>query len=333
MTTPDTIGLDDAFGRRHTYLRIALTERCNLRCTYCMPAEGVDLKPRSHMLTFEEIIRLSSLFATLGINKIRLTGGEPLVRKDVDALTAALGRIPGIRTLAITTNGLLLERHLGALKTAGLNLVNISLDTLREDRFLDITRRPGLDAVLSAIDQAVAADLGPVKVNCVVMKGVNDDELTDFVRFTRDHPVEVRFIEYMPFGGNGWNDGDFLAYADMLATIQAEFPDIQPLNTDPRETSKTWQVPGFKGRAGFITSMSQHFCGGCNRIRLTADGNLKVCLFGNAELSLRDLLRAGATDAELETAIRNALSRKKASHDGMYEIARSENRPMILIGG
>jgi cyclic pyranopterin phosphate synthase len=325
--------LDDSFGRRHTYLRISLTERCNLRCTYCMPAEGVELKPRTHLLTYEEILRLARLFAGLGVNKIRLTGGEPLIRKDVDALVAELGRIPGIRTLAITTNGLLLDRHLPLLAAGGLNLINISLDTLREDRFRTITRRPGLDQVLGAIDLALAADIGPVKVNCVVMKGVNEDELVDFVSFTRDRAVDVRFIEYMPFGGNGWNDGDFLPYADMLAIIRQAFPDFTPVDLDARETAKLWEVPGFAGRVGFITSMSRNFCGGCNRLRLTADGSLKVCLFGTAELNLRDLMRDGATDPALTEAIRDALSRKKARHAGMHELARGDNRPMILIGG
>lgn len=325
--------LIDTLGRFHTYLRISLTEKCNLRCTYCMPAEGVDLQPRAHLLTSEEIIRLAGLFADLGVTKIRLTGGEPLVRKDVVGLVEAIGRMDGIETIAMTTNGLLLDRHLTALKAAGLNLLNISLDTLREDRFLSITRRPGLDRVLAAIDRAAAEGFNPVKVNCVVMKGMNEDELVDFVAFTADKPVEIRFIEYMPFGGNGWHDGDFLSYADMLDIIRKSFPGLTALEDGPHETSKTWQVPGHVGRVGFITSMSEQFCSGCNRIRITADGALKVCLFGSAEVSLRDLMRDGASDADLTEAIAGAIGRKKPAHAGMYEIARSENRPMILIGG
>ena len=325
--------LTDTFGRRHTYLRISLTERCNLRCQYCMPAEGVDLKPRDELLTFEEIDRLAGLFVAAGVDKIRLTGGEPLVRKDVEQLIERLGALPGLRTLALTTNGLLLPKKLARLQAAGVNLLNISLDTLRPDRFTFITRRPGFDLVMQAIDQAVAAGYDPVKVNCVVMRGFNDDELADFVALTEAKPIEVRFIEYMPFDGNGWQDQRMMAYTEMIERIEARFPSLVRLQDGPNETSKTYQVPGFRGRVGFITSMSTPFCDGCNRLRITADGNLKVCLFGKAEVSLRDAVRGGATDDALRTIIQAAVLRKKAAHAGMYEIARSENRPMILIGG
>lgn len=324
--------LTDTFGRRHTYLRISLTERCNLRCQYCMPEEGVQLQPREAILTFEEIERLARLFVAAGVDKIRLTGGEPLVRKDVETIVERLGAL-GLKTLALTTNGLLLPKKLPRLHAAGLNLINISLDTLRPDRFLAITRRQGFDLVMQAIQRAIDHGYDPVKVNCVVMRGVNDDELADFVAMTEDRPIEVRFIEYMPFGGNGWDDAQFMPYIDMIARIKERFPKLERLADGPHETSKTYQVPGFRGRVGFITSMSEHFCSGCNRLRLTADGHLKVCLFGQAEVSLRDALRQGATDDELGEIIQAAVWRKKAAHAGMYEIARAENRPMILIGG
>lgn len=325
--------LTDTFGRVHTYLRISLTERCNLRCQYCMPAEGVPLKPHADILTFEEIERIATLFVRAGVTKIRLTGGEPLVRKDVEEVVRRIGRIPGLQTFAMTTNGLLIPKKLPALHAAGLNLLNISLDTLQADRFATITRREGFEVVLRAIDMAIEYGYRPVKVNCVVMRGFNDDELVDFVTLTQTKPIEVRFIEYMPFEGNGWQDDRFMAYTEMIERIVERHPGLARQDDGPNETSKTYRVPGYAGSVGFITSMSEHFCGGCNRLRITADGNLKVCLFGNAEVSLRDVIRAGATDEELGAVIEAAVLRKKAAHAGMYNIAAGENRPMILIGG
>jgi cyclic pyranopterin phosphate synthase len=298
-----------------------------------MPEEGVDLKPRDEILTFEEIERLVRLFVSAGVDKVRLTGGEPLVRQDVEALVERIGRVAGLRTLAITTNGLLLPKKLRRLHAAGVNLLNISLDTLRPDRFAFITRRQGFEIVLRAIDLAIEYGYDPVKVNAVVMRGFNDDELADFVALTEHKPIEVRFIEYMPFDGNGWNDRRFMPYTDMIAQIERRFPQLTRLQDGPNDTSKTYQVPGFLGRVGFITSMSEHFCSSCNRLRITADGNLKVCLFGAAEVSLRDALRSGQTDEEVGKLIQDAVHHKKAAHAGMYELASSENRPMILIGG
>ncbi|MDZ4700868.1 MAG: GTP 3',8-cyclase MoaA [Rhodothermales bacterium] len=325
--------LTDTFGRVHTYLRISLTERCNLRCQYCMPAEGVPLKPHADILTFEEIERISTLFVRAGVTKIRLTGGEPLVRKDVEEVVRRIGRIPGLRTFAMTTNGLLIPKKLPALHAAGLNLLNISLDTLQADRFATITRRDGFEVVLRAIDMAIEYGYRPVKVNCVVMRGFNDDELADFVTLTQTKPIEVRFIEYMPFEGNGWQDDRFMPYTEMIERIVERHPGLARQDDGPNETSKTYRVPDYAGSVGFISSMSEHFCGGCNRLRITADGNLKVCLFGNAEVSLRDVIRAGASDEELAAVIEAAVLRKKAAHAGMYNIAAGENRPMILIGG
>ena len=325
--------LTDTFGRHHTYLRISLTERCNLRCQYCMPAEGVQLKPQPEILTFEEIEKLVRLFVQEGVNKIRLTGGEPLVRKDVDTLIKRLGAISGIKTFAITTNGLLLPKKLDALKASGVNLLNISLDTLDPQKFEFITRRKGFDLVVQSIEKALALGYAPVKVNCVVMRNFNENELGAFVAMTKDKPIEVRFIEYMPFDGNGWHDQRFMPYKEMIEYIEKEHDALVRLVDGPNDTSKTYHVPGYTGRVGFITSMSENFCGSCNRLRLTADGNLKVCLFGKAEVSLRDAIRAGATDDELLDIISAAVKRKKSAHAGMYNIAKSENRPMILIGG
>ncbi len=325
--------LTDTLGRKHTYLRISVTERCNLRCQYCMPEEGINLSPRDHLLTFEEIERLARVFVSHGVDKIRLTGGEPLLRKGIEDLVERLGTIPGLRTLALTTNGLLLEKKLPRLHAAGMNLLNISLDTLRADRFEFITRRKGIQIVLDAIDAGLSYGYDPLKINCVVMREINDDELIDFVALTEDRLIEVRFIEYMPFGGNGWSDAQFIPYTEMVQQIEARYGPLERLQDGPNDTSKTYRVPGFKGRVGFITSMSEHFCSTCNRLRLTADGNLKVCLFGNAEVSLRDALRSGISDGDLAGIIQAAVQRKKPAHAGMYDLVQMENRPMILIGG
>ena len=324
--------LTDTFGRRHDYLRISLTERCNLRCQYCMPEEGVALSPRDHILTFEEIVRLARHFVAAGVTKIRLTGGEPLVRKNVEELVDAIGAIDGLETLAITTNGLLLPKKLDRLVAGGVNLVNISLDSLQTERFRRIARRDGLDIVRRAIDLALEAGVR-TKVNCVVMKGVNDDELVDFVSLTQNLPIEVRFIEFMPFAGNMWNDAEFMPFDAMMERIRATYPGLRRLEDGPNDTSKAFAVPGFAGRVGFITSMTQEFCSTCNRLRITADGNLKVCLFGNAEVSLRDAMRDGATDGELSELIGSAVNRKKAAHAGLYNLVTMDNHPMILIGG
>lgn len=325
--------LTDSHGRFHSYLRISLTERCNLRCVYCMPAEGVVLQPREHILSFEEIERLARIFAAHGVTKLRLTGGEPLVRKGVVDLAARLSALPGIHTLAITTNGIGLERQLDDLLASGVNAFNISLDTLRDDRFEQITRRPGLSKVRSAIDRLVQLGVASVKINCVVMRGVNDDELVDFVDMTKDQPVEVRFIEFMPFDGNGWDRGEFMSFTDQRQVIEDARGDLIPLQGSPTDTARVFSLSGYHGTMGFITSMSALFCGGCNRLRLTADGNLKVCLFGAGEVSLRDAMRNGASDQRLEELIAGAVQRKAPHHAGMDLLKETPNRPMILIGG
>lgn len=327
--------LTDNFGRHHNYLRISLTERCNLRCQYCMPEEGVDLTPTSELLTTPEIIKLSNFFIDEGVDKIRLTGGEPTVRKDLVEIVTALGSNPKLKTLAMTSNGLVLHRKLPELKDLGLNLVNISLDTLIPAKFEQATRRKGFDHVLKTIHRAIELGFDPVKINCVVMRGFNENELIDFVAWTKSSPVEIRFIEYMPFDGNTWDNNIFVSYQEMLKIIRKKYPLEKVEESSPNNTSKTYGVEGWRGRVGFITSMSQNFCSSCNRLRLMADGSLKVCLFGNTEISLRDLMRQGATDEELKVQIRAAVQRKKASHSGMEQLDhdKSLNRPMIKIGG
>ncbi|XP_037081401.1 molybdenum cofactor biosynthesis protein 1-like [Pollicipes pollicipes] len=324
--------LTDSFGRFHDYLRISLSERCNLRCQYCMPEEGVPLTPKSHLLTAEEVVRLAGLFAAAGVTKVRLTGGEPLVRADLADVIAGLKAIPGIQWVAMTTNAVVLHRRLAALQAAGLDAINISLDTLVPAKFELITRRRGFHRVWQSIQTALAAGYDPVKLNCVVMRGVNDEELEDFVALTETFRLDVRFIEYMPFDGNRWNDRKMVPYAEMLERLQQRWPELRRISDRANDTSKAYQVPGWAGQVGFITSMSEHFCGSCNRLRLTADGNLKVCLFGNAEVSLRDALRGGMSEEELMRLIGASVGRKKKQHAGMLDLAHMKNRPMILIG-
>ncbi|XP_012970538.1 molybdenum cofactor biosynthesis protein 1 isoform X2 [Mesocricetus auratus] len=315
---PFSAFLTDSFGRQHSYLRISLTEKCNLRCRYCMPEEGVSLTPKADLLTAEEILTLARLFVKEGVDKIRLTGGEPLIRPDVVDIVAQLHRLEGLRTIGVTTNGINLARLLPQLQQAGLNAVNISLDTLVPAKFEFIVRRKGFHKVMEGVHKAIELGYKPVKVNCVVMRGLNEDELLDFVALTEALPLDVRFIEYMPFDGNRWNFRKMVSYKEMLDTIRQRWPGLEKLPEEDSSTAKAFRIPGFQGQISFITSMSEHFCGTCNRLRITADGNLKVCLFGNAEVSLRDHLRAGASEEELLRIIGAAVGRKKRQHAGAF---------------
>ena len=312
-----------------------------------MPEEGVDLTPTDSLLSTPEIKQLVNHFVSHGVTKLRFTGGEPTVRKDLLDLVSHAGslRSRGLKQVCLTTNGLVLSRKLPALIQAGLTHVNISLDTLDEHKFTLMTRRNGGKQVRQAIMDAVQAvqpltpenadqpGLRSVKINCVIMRGLNDSEILDFVELTRDHNLEVRFIEYMPFDGNRWSDKKFYSYADMLSLIRSRYPSFHRQAIELNETAKTWAVEGHRGRVGFITSMSDHFCSTCNRLRITADGNLKVCLFGPQEVSLRDAMRGGMKEEDLSLLIGAAVSKKKAQHAGMNQLAQQKNRPMITIGG
>ncbi|XP_070497587.1 molybdenum cofactor biosynthesis protein 1 isoform X2 [Chironomus tepperi] len=324
--------LTDSFGRFHSYLRISLTEKCNLRCQYCMPAEGVSLSPKSHLLSTDEIILISRLFVSQGVRKIRLTGGEPTIRKDLVDIISQLKAIPQLENVSITTNGLVLTRNLVSYQRAGLDSLNISLDTLQPKKYEQITRRKGFERVIAGIDLAIQLGYKP-KVNCVAMKNFNDDEICDFVEWTKDRDVDIRFIEYMPFSGNRWHTEKLLPFQDMLTSIREKYPNLKTLSNGPNDTSKAFKVPNYKGQVGFITSMTEHFCGSCNRLRITADGNLKVCLFGNKEISLRDAIRKGCSEDDLIALIGASVLRKKKQHAGMLNLSNMENRPMILIGG
>jgi molybdenum cofactor biosynthesis protein A len=333
-TEPNSV-LTDKLGRYHDYLRISLTERCNLRCTYCMPEQGVDLQETSELLTNDELYRIIKVFASEGVTKVRLTGGEPTVRKDILEIVQQIQKIEGIKTIAMTTNGLVLAKKLPLLQASGLNAVNISLDTLDENKFTLISRRLGFKNVINSINTAIDLNINPIKVNCVIMRGVNDNEIVDFVKWAERSPIEVRFIEYMPFDGNSWSNTKFFPAKEMIKIIhEAGFPIVRQIDTY-NATSKTYSAPGFKGGVGFITSMSDHFCSTCNRLRLMADGALKVCLFGQNEVSLRDIIRKGASDDELREIISIAVKNKKPKHAGMNNIdqMKSLNRPMVKIGG
>lgn len=339
-----------------------------------MPESGVSLSPAAHLLTTPEIIYLSRLFVSQGVNKIRLTGGEPTVRRDIVDLMKQIGnlRAAGLKELCITTNGLTLHRKLDSMVDAGLTGVNLSLDTLDPYQFTIMTRRNGHEAVMRSIERILEMNkLGAairLKINCVVMRGLNEREIIPFVELGREKEIEVRFIEYMPFDGNKWSRGKMLSFIEMLDMIREKYPGVHKLQDHANDTSKTYQVPGFVGKLGFITSMTHNFCGTCNRLRITSDGNLKVCLFGNSEVSLRDILRernkgepideaameaiskaaavssdalpgAGITaalsehDGRLLEVIGEAVKRKKAKHAGIGRLENMKNRPMILIGG
>jgi cyclic pyranopterin phosphate synthase len=334
-------GLFDRYGRSHGYLRISVIEKCNLRCRYCMPEEGVPPLAKNEVLSFEEIERLAALFVRLGVTKIRLTGGEPLVRRDVDILVARLGALKrhGLKRLAMTSNALLLEQHIPALLSGGLDALNLSLDTLRPERFRNITLRDGCAETIRAIHAAVDAGFDKVKVNAVVMAGVNDDELVDLARaFARERPIEVRYIEYMPFEGNHWGrDLRMLPASEIRARLERE------LTLVPRglgETARVYEVREgdrvWPGAVGIISSMSEPFCGTCNRTRLTADGHFRWCLLDEGEVDLRGPLRAGASDDDLAGIIEEGLSRKKPGHAPAEELIAAQahgGRSMIRIGG
>ncbi|MBS1991665.1 MAG: GTP 3',8-cyclase MoaA [Cyanobacteria bacterium SZAS LIN-3] len=334
MTAPITNTLIDSFGRKHSYLRISVTDRCNLRCTYCMPQEGLVWKKKQELTTFEEIQRLAEIFVSMGINKIRLTGGEPMVRRDLLDLVQKLGSIEGLETLAMTTNATLLAPNAEQLRRSGMTHLNISLDTFKSERFSQITRQDEslFHVVMDGINAALAQDFKSVKINMVVMAGVNCDEIMDFADFAFKHPVNVRFIEYMPFKDNQWTNEKVVTYKEMLGTIESRYS-LRKMEDDPSAVGKDYAIEGGRGSVSFISSMSDSFCGTCNRLRLTADGSIKSCLFYPAETNLRDAMRQGATDAQLQGMILNSLKMKPEAHPPAEEIAAQDNRAMIQIGG
>ena len=328
--------LIDSFGRIHNNLRISVTDRCNIRCVYCMP-EKVEFLPREQLLSYEEIVRFVRIAAPLGIDKIRLTGGEPLLRKDVDLLVEKLVAIEGIVDVGLTTNGMLLAPIAQRLWDAGLRRINVSLDTLDPDRFLRLSRRTGLEPTIEGILAAKAAGFDPVKINAVIIRGFNEQDVAPLGRFARDHGLEMRFIEYMPLdAGHNWEREKVVFAAEVLETLAREVGPLAPApDQDPRAPAVDYDYLDGKGRVGMIASVSRPFCMSCNRLRLTSDGKLRNCLFALDETDVRDLLRSDAPD--VETEIRRAIVQNVAGKWEGHEINTARfiqpDRAMHSIGG
>jgi cyclic pyranopterin phosphate synthase len=325
------VELTDGFGRVHRDLRISVTDRCNFRCTYCMPAEGMVWMPREDLLSFEEVERVARVCVErFGVDSVRLTGGEPTVRAHLPRLVGKLAAL-GVN-LAMTTNGATLRTSAPELRAAGLDRINISLDTLRSDRFLTLTRRDQLPSVLDGIEAAVEAGFDPVKINTVVMRGVNDDELVEMAAFGRSHGVTVRFIEWMPLdAGHSWKSDAVVSQAEIVAAIDAVFP-LEPLRRGS-EPAERFAYRDGQGEIGVIPSVTRPFCGSCDRIRLTADGQLRSCLFAVEETDLRALLRGGSSDDELAAAVQRCVAGKWAGHQIGQVTFVQPRRSMSQIGG
>jgi cyclic pyranopterin phosphate synthase len=333
--TIDNSPLVDAFGRRHTSLRVSVTDRCNIRCFYCMPNEGVVFRPRHELLSFEEIDRFVRAVAPLGIRKIRLTGGEPLVRHDLHRLVRLLAANGGIDDLALTTNGMLLAEQAADLRSAGLRRINISLDALREETFVRIARRPGLDRVLAGIAAAQNAGFEQVRLNAVAIRGITEDEILPLVAFARERDLELRFIEFMPLDAEQhWTDDEVLTGREILRRVEAEFGPLMPAERDdPSQPAVDFRFPDNRGGLGFINSVSEPFCEGCNRLRLTAEGQVRNCLFSTVEWDARAVLRGGGSDDDLRDLVRASIAAKARAHGiGSDDFHRPE-RAMYQIGG
>lgn len=328
--------LTDPFGRKHNYLRISLTERCNLRCTYCMPADGIQLSPKDHLMTYEEIYTIAKEFVSMGVTKIRLTGGEPLIRKDAALIMEKLSSLPV--QLTLTTNGVIVDKFIDHFKKCGIKTLNVSLDSLHLQKNKEITRRSYFEKVYQNIILLVKEGF-VVKVNCVLMKGFNDDEVIDFINLSKNLPVHVRFIEFMPFDGNQWNMERLVSLQEILSKVHSNFEKnaIVKLQDAPNDTTKSYQIKGYQGTFAIISSVTNPFCDGCNRIRLTANGQIKNCLFSSKESDLLTTLRAGKSIIPI---IQKAVQTKLKVRSGMNTLDKfsqsdihSNNRSMIAIGG
>ena len=332
----DTNILQDSFGRKHTYLRISLTELCNLRCTYCMPAEGIPLSPKSHIMNFDEVYTIAKTFVDNGVTKIRLTGGEPLVRRDADVILKKLASLPV--ELAISTNAVIVNRFIDTFKSCGIKNINVSLDSLNAEKFNQITRRNDFEKVYKNIQLLIDEGFN-VKLNAVLIKGFNDNEIIDFINLTKSLPVSVRFIEFMPFDGNKWDKSKMMSYAEVMSLVNTSFKknDVLRITDAPNDTSKNYKIDGYAGSFAIISSVTNPFCDSCNRIRLTANGQLKNCLFSSSESDLLTPLRAGK---DIEPIIQKAVQSKFKIRGGMDTLEKLEkpdlhgkNRSMIAIGG
>ncbi|MCF6295674.1 MAG: GTP 3',8-cyclase MoaA [Flavobacteriaceae bacterium] len=328
--------LADTFGRAHTYLRISLIERCNLRCTYCMPEEGVLLSPKSSLMSYEEIYTIAKTFVDNGVTKIRLTGGEPLIRKDIPVILEKLASLPV--ELSITTNAVIVDKFIDTLKANGIQNINVSLDTLDKEKFKQITRRNDFEKVYNNILLLVKNGFN-VKINTVLIKGFNDNEIIDLVQLTKKLPVTVRFIEFMPFDGNKWNMEKMISYKEIMKKLDDFHSEglIERIEDAPNDTSKNYKIKGYKGSFAVISSVTNPFCDSCNRLRLTANGQLKNCLFSSTESDLLTTLRKGKS---IEPIIQKAVKAKFKVRGGMDTLKKlqqpklhSNNRSMITIGG
>ena len=324
----------DLYRRKINYLRISVTDRCNLRCRYCMPEEGIPLIPHEDVLRYEEILRIVRVFAKEGISKVRLTGGEPLVRKGIVDFIARLSQIEEIQDLSLTTNGILLRELARDLKRAGLRRVNISLDSLRRDRFLQITRKDEYERVWAGIVEALSAGLTPIKINMVAIRGVNDDEIEEFARLTRHLPLTVRYIEYMPSGnGDVWAESHIVTTPEIQRHLET-LGKLIPIASEKWDGPATrFRLEGAIGEIGFIGAVSNHFCSECNRLRLTPDGKIRTCLFSDDEVDLREILRKGGTDEELKQRLLEAIHSKPERHHINTHQFKKCQRNMSAIGG
>jgi len=328
--------LQDKFGRNHAYLRISLVERCNLRCSYCMPKDGVQLSPKSHLMTYEEIYSIAKTFVKHGVTKIRLTGGEPLIRKDIPIILEKLATLPV--ELSITSNAIIIDKFINILKTSGITSINVSLDSLDKEKFKQITRRDQFEKVYNNIILLVREGF-KVKVNAVLIKGFNDNEIIDFIKLTKTLPISIRFIEFMPFDGNKWDITKMVSYAQIMQHVNTSFAktEIERLQDAPNDTSKNYKIKGYKGSFAIISSVTNPFCDSCNRLRLTANGQLKNCLFSATETNLLTTLRSGKS---IDPLIKRAVLAKFKVRGGMDTLEKlqepklhNNNRSMITIGG
>ncbi len=333
-----TIGirnLTDSFGRTITYLRLSITDRCNLRCFYCMPQADFNWMEPTEILRFEEIVQLTRVLASLGVKKVRFTGGEPLVRRDVVKLIRDVSSLPGVEETCLTTNGVLLSQMSKELFDAGLRHLNISLDTLRPERFQAITGRDHFRSVWRGIEEGLELGFSPVKINFVMMRGKNDDEIVDFARLTRKYPLDVRFIEFMPIGKHSkWGRNHFLSSDEALKRIAEELGSLSPVESEYGSgPAEMYVLSDGIGRIGFISPLSHRFCSRCNRLRITADGRLRLCLFSDLEVCVRDMLRQGVTDQELAEFFSDIILKKPARYLSHKKDVPTCDRQMSSIGG
>ena len=327
--------LRDGWGREIRSVRVSVTDKCNFRCTYCMPAEGLEWLGRDEILTFEEIARLVRVLASLGVDEVRLTGGEPLIRRDLPVLVEMLAAIPGVRDLSLTTNGVLLDRLAGPLVAAGLKRINVSLDSLSHVRFAELTRRDALDAVLRGLEEAERyPELRPIKVNCVAIKGFTEEEVPALAELARRKPYVVRFIEFMPLDADEiWREDQVLTGGEIRALIEERYGPLVELPAKASSTARRYGFADGIGELGFVNPVSEPFCSSCDRIRLTADGQLRTCLFSRREWDLKTPLRDGSSDEQLVAALRNAVAHKELKHRINERGFVRASRSMSQIGG